>query len=46
LEDLGIDIVPRIKVEKVEAPVERGGGVMVDSVDDLISKLRLEAKVI
>jgi electron transfer flavoprotein beta subunit len=46
LEELGIDIAPRIKVEKVESPVERGGGVMVDSVDDLISKLRLEAKVI
>ena len=46
LKDLGIDVEPRLKVEKVEMPVERKGGVMVSSVDELISKLRTEAKVI
>lgn len=46
LKDLGIDIEPRLKVEKVEMPPERKGGVMVSSVDELINKLRTEAKVI
>lgn len=46
LKDLGIDVEPRLKVEKVEMPAERKGGVMVASVDELISKLKNEAKVI
>jgi electron transfer flavoprotein beta subunit len=46
LTDLGIDIEPRLKVEKVEMPSERKGGVIVGSVDELISKLKSEAKVI
>ena len=46
LEELGIDIEPRLKIEKVEKPIEREGGVIVDSVDELIDKLRNEAKVI
>ena len=46
LEDLGIDVTPRLTVEKVEAPTEREGGVIVDTVDDLLEKLRNEAKVI
>ena len=44
LEEMGIDVAPRIKVEAVEAPKERAGGVIVDSVDDLISKLTLRYK--
>jgi electron transfer flavoprotein beta subunit len=36
LKSLGIDVEPRLKVEKVEMPTERKGGVMVSSVDELI----------
>ena len=46
LEDLGIDLTPRIKVESVVAPAERKGGVMVADVDELIDKLKNEAKVL
>jgi electron transfer flavoprotein beta subunit len=46
LEDLGIDVAPRIVIEEVNAPAEREGGVMVGDVDELISKLQNEAKVI
>ena len=46
LADLGIDASPRLTVERVEAPTEREGGVIVDSVDELLEKLRNEAKVI
>ena len=45
LASLGIDVTPRIKVEKVSAPEEREGGVMVGSVDELLDKLRNEAKL-
>ena len=43
---MGLDVEPRLKVEKVEAPTERDGGVIVESVDELLEKLRNEAKVI
>lgn len=46
LADLGIDVTPRLKVERVEMPSERQGGVIVGSVDELIQKLKTEAKVI
>ena len=46
LEDLGIDTEPRLKIESVEMPAEREGGVIVESVEELIDKLRNEAKVI
>ena len=46
LEDLGIDVTPRITVEEVNAPSEREGGVMVQDVDELIDKLMNEAKVL
>ena len=46
LEDLGIDVAPRIVIESVNAPAEREGGVIVSDVDELISKLQNEAKVI
>lgn len=39
LEDLGIDVAPRIIIEEVNAPSEREGGVLVADVDELISKL-------
>lgn len=45
-EDLGVDIKPRVSVVKVTEPAVRKGGVKVASVDELISKLKNEAKVI
>ena len=44
LADLGIDVASRLTVEKVEAPTEREGGVIVENVDELLDKLRNEAK--
>ena len=46
LADLGLDVAPRLTVEAVEAPTEREGGMIVESVDELLDKLRNEAKVI
>ncbi len=45
-EELGIDITPRVTTLKVESPAERSAGIKVASVDELIDKLRNEAKVI
>ncbi len=44
--DFGIDVTPRLKTLKVEAPAQRKAGVLVSSVDELINKLKNEAKVI
>ncbi len=44
--DLGVDMTPRVTIEKVETPAERKAGVMVGSVDELVDKLKNEAKVI
>ena len=44
--DLGVDLNPSVKVLKVEPPSERGAGVKVGSVEELVNKLRNEAKVI
>ncbi|KAI7862655.1 hypothetical protein BDF14DRAFT_1735771 [Spinellus fusiger] len=43
-QDLGVDISPRLQTLKVEEPAKRVGGRKVDSVDDLIHKLKNEAK--
>jgi electron transfer flavoprotein beta subunit len=44
--DLGVDVAPRLTVLKVEEPAKRKAGVKVGSVQELVEKLRLEAKVI
>lgn len=44
--ELGVDPAPRLKVLKVTEPPERRGGVKVGSVDELVEKLKNEAKVI
>ena len=44
--DLGVDIAPRSKVLKVEPPAERQAGIKVASVEELVDKLKNEAKVI
>lgn len=44
--DLGVDITPRLKTLKVEEPPKRQGGVKVETVDELVDKLKNEAGVI
>lgn len=44
--DYGVDIAPRLTVVKVAEPAKRVGGGKVASVDELIDKLKNEAKVI
>jgi len=43
---LGVDIEPRLQMVKVVDPPTRAGGKKVDGVDDLIDKLKNEAKVL
>ncbi|MCH7744282.1 MAG: electron transfer flavoprotein subunit beta/FixA family protein [Proteobacteria bacterium] len=45
-EELGVDITSRVKTLKVEPPAERKAGVIVETVEELVDKLRNEAKVI
>jgi electron transfer flavoprotein beta subunit len=45
-EELNIDITPRLITLKVEEPVKRQGGVKVGSVEELVTKLKTEARVI
>ena len=44
--DLGVDVTPRVKTLKVAPPPERKAGIKVGSVEELVDKLRNEAKVI
>ena len=44
--DLGVDVTPRLSVLKVEEPAKRQAGKKVASVQELVEKLRNEAKVI
>lgn len=44
--DFGIDLSPRTTLLKVTPPAEREAGVIVESVAELVEKLRNEAKVI
>jgi len=44
--DLGVDVTPRLEIVKVAEPPIRQGGGKVSSVDELIDKLKNEAKVI
>ena len=44
--DLGIDINSRTELLSVELPPSREAGIMVETVDELVSKLKDEAKVI
>ena len=45
-EELGVDVAPRVTTLKVEPPPERLAGIIVETVEDLVDKLRNEAKVI
>ena len=45
-EELGVDVTPTVEVLSVEPPAERQAGIKVESVEELVDKLRNEAKVI
>ncbi len=45
-EALGVDMTPRLTTLKVAEPAKRGAGKQVQSVQELVEKLRNEAKVI
>ncbi len=45
-DDLGVDITPRLTTLKVEPPAERKAGVIVETAEELVDKLKNEAKVI
>ena len=44
--DLGVDVTSRITTLKVTPPPERQAGIIVETVEELVDKLRNEAKVI
>ena len=46
IDDLGVDITPRLKQLKVTEPPKRSKGIMVADVAELVQKLKNEAKVI
>lgn len=45
-DDLGVSVSSTVKTIKVEAPAARSAGIKVKSVDELVDKLKNEAKVI
>ena len=46
VDDLGVDITPRLTIVKVEEPAAREAGIKVADVQELVEKLKNEAKVI
>ena len=46
VDDLGVDIKPRLTVVRVEEPAAREAGIKVADVKELVEKLKNEAKVI
>jgi electron transfer flavoprotein beta subunit len=46
VEELGVDVSPRLTVVKVEEPEARSAGMKVADVSELVNKLKNEAKVI
>ena len=45
-DEIGVDMNPRISTIKVSPPPEREAGIIVESVEELVEKLKNEAKVI
>ena len=45
-EDFGVDISPRLKILKVVEPPKRQAGIKVESISELVDKLKNEAGVI
>ncbi|MDV7341134.1 electron transfer flavoprotein subunit beta/FixA family protein [Terasakiella sp. A23] len=44
--DFGVDVAPRLKTLKVEEPAARSAGIKVETVSELVDKLKNEAKVL
>ncbi|MCE8032334.1 electron transfer flavoprotein subunit beta/FixA family protein [Billgrantia tianxiuensis] len=44
--DYGVEVASKLTLLKVESPAERKGGIKVGSVDELVDKLKNEAKVL
>jgi len=44
--DYGVDVAPRLKSIKVSEPPKRAGGIKVETVADLVAKLKTEAGVL
>jgi electron transfer flavoprotein beta subunit len=44
--ELGVDVAPRLKTLKVAEPPKRSAGIKVGSVDELVDKLKNDARVI
>jgi electron transfer flavoprotein beta subunit len=44
--DYGVDTASKVKTLKVEPPAERAAGIKVGSVEELVNKLKNEAKVV
>ena len=45
-DDFGVDVRPRLTLIGIEAPPTRKGGIKVESVDELVDKLKNEARVL
>ena len=45
-DELGVDVTPRLAITRVEEPPAREAGIKVSDVDELVDKLKNEAKVI
>lgn len=45
-DELGVDVAPRLTLLGVEPPAERAAGITVETVAELVDKLKNEAKVI
>lgn len=43
--DLGVDVSSRLEVLKVEEPAQRQAGVKVETVDDLVAKLKEAGRI-
>ena len=44
--ELGVDITSKLQTLSIAAPAERTSGIIVESVEELVNKLKTEAKVI
>ena len=45
-DELNVDVKPRLNTLKVSPPPERAAGIIVESIEELVDKLKNEAKVI
>ena len=44
--ELGVQVKPKVKMLKLEEPPKRKGGIKVETVQELVLKLKNEAKVL